>query len=102
MDDHTSPSFKVIIVGAGIAGLVLANILKRASIDFVVLEAHEDFDKPVGGSYGLWPNAARILDQIDCWDDVLTLSASLKASYTRLPNGSAFMTSHIASRIATL
>jgi cation diffusion facilitator CzcD-associated flavoprotein CzcO len=30
--------FRVIIVGAGVSGLVLAHALERAKIDFVVLE----------------------------------------------------------------
>ncbi|KAK7217804.1 hypothetical protein V2G26_005807 [Clonostachys chloroleuca] len=56
--------FKVIIVGGGIAGLTLANMLEKFDIDYVVLEAHKDIAPQVGASIGMFPNGLRILDQI--------------------------------------
>lgn len=38
-------SFKVIIVGAGLSGLLLAHLLTQANIDFVVLEAHSLYER---------------------------------------------------------
>ncbi len=38
MHDAEKRSFRVIIVGAGISGLVLAHALELAKIDFIVLE----------------------------------------------------------------
>ncbi|KAK2039900.1 FAD/NAD(P)-binding domain-containing protein [Colletotrichum somersetense] len=57
-------SFKVVVVGGGVAGLTLANMLQKFDIDFVVLEAHGEIAPPIGASIGLFPNGLRILDQI--------------------------------------
>ena len=38
MHEKKDKSFKVIIVGAGVSGLVLAHALELAKIDFVFLE----------------------------------------------------------------
>ncbi|MGE3156124.1 MAG: NAD(P)-binding protein, partial [Xanthobacteraceae bacterium] len=40
-------TFKVVVVGAGIAGLFIAEMLKRARIDFSVFESADD----VGGTW---------------------------------------------------
>ena len=87
----------VIVVGAGIAGLTLANILKKTGIKCTILEAQEDFERPVGGSYGIWPNAARILDQIDCWTDVQQNCSPIEANHIRLPNGEPIKSGDVAS-----
>ncbi|KAI1432416.1 hypothetical protein GGR50DRAFT_688958 [Xylaria sp. CBS 124048] len=63
-------SCKVIIVGGSVAGLSLANMLERAGIDFVVLEAHGDIAPQVGASIAIYPHFARILDQIGCCETV--------------------------------
>ena len=83
--------FKAIIVGAGISGLVLANIFKRTGIDFILLEAEHKIDRPVGFIYGCWPNAARILDQIDCWGDLEHATDTLAEHEVRLDDGSALI-----------
>ena len=100
MEEPKLRPFKVVIIGAGLSGLLLAHLLTRANIDFVVLEAHKHVLHPAGGSFGCWPNAARILDQIDIWKDVETSGAPMGLNYTRNPDGSAFITSSISSRIA--
>ena len=101
MEKNLRRPFKVIIVGAGISGLVLAHLLSRANIDHVILEAHKDIIHPAGGSFGVWPNAARILDQIGCWDDIESSYAPLDVFYIRQPDGSAFITSNVAAKIAS-
>ena len=100
MEEPTPAPFKVVIVGAGLSGLLLAHLLSHANIDFVVLEAHKSVIHPAGGSFGCWPNAARILDQAGIWKSIEEAGASMGLSYTRNPDGSAFITSNIASRIA--
>ncbi|KAK3346137.1 hypothetical protein B0T25DRAFT_270029 [Lasiosphaeria hispida] len=56
---------RVIIVGAGPAGLVLAHALLRAGIDdFVVLERRSDVVEASGAGLGLWPHSVRVLDQL--------------------------------------
>lgn len=68
-----SKSFKVIIVGGGIAGLTLANMLERVGIDYLLLEANSHIAPVVGASIGLLANGLRILDQIDLYEDVRKL-----------------------------
>ena len=48
----SSKQLKVIIVGAEVTGLVLANLLDRANIAFILVEAHPDIERPTVGSYG--------------------------------------------------
>ncbi|KAI3322747.1 FAD/NAD(P)-binding domain-containing protein [Xylariaceae sp. AK1471] len=62
--------FKVIIVGGGIAGLSLANMLERVDIDYVVLEAREDIHPPQGAGIGLMPNGSFIMDQLGCYEAI--------------------------------
>lgn len=63
--------FKVIIVGGGVAGLTLANCLKLANIDYVLLEARGDIAPQVGASIGILPNGCRIFDQLGVYDKIL-------------------------------
>ena len=63
-------SFKVVIVGAGIAGLILAHSLERAHIDFVILEKAE-IAPSRGYTITLHPQACRILHQINCLEEVM-------------------------------
>ncbi|KAJ5579532.1 uncharacterized protein N7459_005517 [Penicillium hispanicum] len=60
--------FKVIIVGGSITGLALANMLEQYGIDFVVLEKHDQIAPQLGAGFGIWPNGARILDQLGCYE----------------------------------
>lgn len=66
--------FKVVIAGGSIAGLTLANLLQKADIDFVVLEAYGDFAPQVGASIGILPYGGRILDQIGVFKEILALA----------------------------
>lgn len=63
----------VLIAGGSIAGLMLAKSLELAGIDYLVLEKHAKIAPDLGASIALFPNAARILDQIGCWDEVESL-----------------------------
>jgi len=63
-------NFRVIIAGGGIAGLTLANALQHADIDYVLLEARGLVAPQVGASIGLFPHGIRILDQLDCYDEI--------------------------------
>ncbi|KAH8690634.1 hypothetical protein BGW36DRAFT_411451 [Talaromyces proteolyticus] len=66
-----SKPFKVLIVGASVAGLSLALMLEKNGIEFVVLEAYPDIAPQIGASIGLLPNGLRILDQLGCYDAVM-------------------------------
>ena len=51
---------RVVVSGAGIAGLALAAGLRGAGIDTVVLEQHDGPDR-TGAGLTLWPNALAAL-----------------------------------------
>ncbi|OBS27896.1 hypothetical protein FPOA_01838 [Fusarium poae] len=84
--DNSKP--KVIIAGGGVAGLSLANMLERAGIDYVLLESYDRIAPQVGASIGLQSNGLRILDQLGCADELLSLvDHPLNNSYIRNPDG---------------
>lgn len=81
--------FRVIIAGAGAAGLAISHALTRAKIDHVVLEkgvVAPDW----GASISLWGNGARILEQIDCMDALEAEALPLKMLHVRGPDGKVF------------
>ena len=87
----TSPDrpFRVIIVGAGVAGLAMSHALLSAGIDHVVLEkgvVAPDW----GAGIVLWGHGSRILAQIGCLDVLEAEALPLKVLHTRAPNGKAF------------
>jgi 2-polyprenyl-6-methoxyphenol hydroxylase-like FAD-dependent oxidoreductase len=56
---------RIIVVGAGPAGLVLAHALPKAGIDdFVILERREDISEPAGAGITILPHTLRIFDQL--------------------------------------
>ena len=56
---------RIIIVGAGPAGLVLAHALVLAGIDdFVVIERRKAVVEASGACLGLWPHSVRVFDQL--------------------------------------
>ncbi|OJD30262.1 fad binding domain-containing protein [Diplodia corticola] len=79
--------FKVVIVGASIAGLTLANLFQNLNIDFVVLEAYGVIAPQVGASIGFHPNGLRILDQLGCYEDILKISAAADKTTVRTEDG---------------
>jgi 2-polyprenyl-6-methoxyphenol hydroxylase-like FAD-dependent oxidoreductase len=88
MASSTNPKqFRVIIAGGGIAGLTLANALQRADIDYLLLERRPEIAPQVGASIGIMPNGARILDQIDCYDDIAAQMEPLKTTGEHYPDG---------------
>lgn len=98
-NDTQKRPFRVVVVGAGVAGLVLSNALQRAGIDHVVLEKHKEIVWPSGASIGIWPNGARLLDQLGCLDAVQNACADMTVSYTRGPDGKAVTVSQLFDEI---
>lgn len=82
---------RVIIVGGSIAGLTLAHSLHHSNIDFVVLEAGKEIAAQVGASIAIFPNGARILDQLGLYDDISAVSAPLISVSYRKEGGKQFM-----------
>lgn len=81
--------FRVVIVGGGVAGIVLSHALVRAGIDHVVLE--KGIIAPEwGASISIWAHGARILSQINCWDALCAHALPLKMIYARGADGKAY------------
>lgn len=85
----TKRPFRVIIAGAGAAGLCFSHALQRAGIDHVVLE--KGIVAPEwGASISLWGNGARILSQIGCMDALEAENLPLRILHVRGPDGKVF------------
>lgn len=86
----TDAAFKVIIVGAGVGGLVLAHSLHRAGLDYVVLDKH-----PVppawGASITIHTQGARILHQLGILDAVEKQCAEMRNFWHRDPDGKNYL-----------
>lgn len=83
--------FRVIIVGGGPNGLVLAHALHQAGIEYILLERSQTILTP-DNNYGpgliLWPNSARILDQLGLLRRTHKLACSIGTRQTYLADGS--------------
>ena len=99
IDETKKRPFRVIVVGAGIAGLTLSNTLQRAGIDHIVLEKHRHVVHPSGASIGIWPNGSRLLDQLGCLESIKKTCSEMKISYNRSADGKAFITSKLFDEI---
>ena len=79
--------FRIIIVGAGITGLTLANALQHADADFLLLESRSEIAPQVGASIGLAPNGSRILDQLSCYEELEKLAEPVQSVGFHAANG---------------
>ncbi|KAI1453935.1 FAD/NAD(P)-binding domain-containing protein [Annulohypoxylon moriforme] len=70
MVESTQTKFRAIIVGAGPVGLYLAHALRRANIDYVVLEQCDTVLRFQGAGLFLYPQTLRLLDQIGLYEKV--------------------------------
>jgi len=71
----------IAIIGAGISGLALACILKKAQIPVVVFEKSKEVSD-YGAGISLSPNGISVLKKLDIFDDVISVSANpQKASF---------------------
>ncbi|KAI1763610.1 hypothetical protein GGR53DRAFT_359536 [Hypoxylon sp. FL1150] len=61
-------SFRVIVVGAGVAGLHASRWFQKAGINHVVLQGCSKINIRKGAGIAVWPHEARILKQIGCLD----------------------------------
>ncbi|KAF7508603.1 hypothetical protein GJ744_009152 [Endocarpon pusillum] len=75
---HQDDTFKVVIVGGGIAGLTLANALQYAGVDYVLLEAKSEIALQLRASIGIAPNGSQILDQLLCYDAIEGLNTPVE------------------------
>jgi 2-polyprenyl-6-methoxyphenol hydroxylase-like FAD-dependent oxidoreductase len=80
--------FRAIIVGGGPSGLALAQCLNAAGIDFVLLERRAVIVEPSGAGLGVWPNCARLLDQLGLFEKAIKLCKPMTTLTSYNPNGS--------------
>ncbi|KAI1353661.1 hypothetical protein F5Y01DRAFT_275829 [Xylaria sp. FL0043] len=62
--------FRVIVLGAGPAGLFTAHALAAAGIDFVVLERQREIVRYKGALILLWPPFVRLMDQLGMYEQL--------------------------------
>ncbi|KAM0193092.1 hypothetical protein ACHAPI_007816 [Fusarium lateritium] len=80
-------SFKVIVVGAGPVGLVLAHALQASGIDYVLVEQRSQV--PPDPAYGLflWPQIMRIFHQLGLLESITAISQPMLEAIHRSIDG---------------
>jgi len=86
MAEATGMSRKVVIIGAGIAGVTAAVALARKGLDAEIYEQAPEL-KEVGAGVGLWGNAFRALRAIGLADGVMRLAGEAAGSGIKRPDG---------------
>lgn len=94
LHEMSESQFRVIIIGGSIGGLALAHCLHRAGIDHIVLEKSRDAAPQVGASIGILPNGARVLDQLQLYDAVESLTEPLSTATISYADGFSFSSSY--------
>lgn len=84
---ESKSAFRVIVVGAGVAGLAASQVLQKAGIDHVVLERGSTVAPPAGASIAIYPNGARILHQLGVLKEVQKHTVPPGRWLERLPDG---------------
>ncbi len=67
---------KIIIIGAGISGLVCGILLQQAGVQVEIFEQRASVN-PIGGGFGLWPNGTQVLLSLPCADKIFALAAKI-------------------------
>ena len=74
---HNNPvnnySNHIAIIGAGISGLTLACILKKANIPVVVFEKSSDVSD-YGAGISISPNGIKVLKHLDIYNEIISVS----------------------------
>ncbi|CAI7658434.1 unnamed protein product [Penicillium glandicola] len=82
--------FRVIIVGAGVAGLTLAHCLEKAQVDYVLLDKGV-VAPPFGTTITLQPHGCRILHQLGMLQEVMESCSTMGRCYYRTQSGKCFL-----------
>ncbi len=64
---------KIIIVGAGISGLVTGILLKQQGFQVEIYEKRKQI-APIGGGLGIWPNGSQTLLKLPCAEKILAIA----------------------------
>src|SRR5438445_604760 len=84
----TETPLRVIIIGSGPSGLFLAHCLDKTDVDFVILEKRKDVIEASGASIGMWPQSARIFQQLGLLEEMEKVSSLMIGSSHLNPDGS--------------
>lgn len=82
---------RVLIVGAGIAGLTLAASLRQRGVDPVVVDQRVN-GADLGYALALWPHGSRVLHDLGSHDEFVSLSEEMR-SYVAYDGSGAVLTS---------
>ncbi|KAI1418987.1 hypothetical protein F5Y12DRAFT_357596 [Xylaria sp. FL1777] len=76
--------FRVVVLGAGPAGLFTAHALAAAGIDFIVLERQPEIVRFKGALIVLWPPFIRLMEQLGLYEQLKELSTrfTTKTNFT--------------------
>lgn len=77
---------RIVVIGAGIAGLATAAALQRRGYDISIIE--ERMDTSTGTAISIWPNALAALDTLDLGDAVRAAGGRVTAGALRWSDGS--------------
>lgn len=80
-------TFSVLIVGGSVAGLALANMLEKYGIEYTLIEKHDNIAPQLGASFTMLPQAARIIDQLGCFERVRALGTPVNNGGLFGPDG---------------
>ena len=69
-------SQKIIIIGAGIAGLTAGILLRQHGFEVAIYEKQSSI-MPYGGGLGIWPNGVRVLKKLPCAEKISLLPATI-------------------------
>ncbi|KAF9284183.1 hypothetical protein BGZ68_004840 [Mortierella alpina] len=78
-------TFKVLIVGAGIGGLMLGYCLERAGIDYVILERMNNFPVP-RATIQLTSNTLHLIEQLGLLDEIMKIAKPVSQVVLRKHN----------------
>lgn len=76
MNGSNNPPFRVLIAGGSVAGLVLANALEKAGIDYLVLEKR-DLAPNLGASISVLCQTAKVFERLGIWQNILSQTLPL-------------------------
>lgn len=79
-DSQSVKSPKVIIAGAGLAGLTMAILLEKAGIEYQVLERSSEVQQTLGGAIILSFNVMPLMEQFGVLDQIEAISFPIETT----------------------